>query len=157
MCDFKTKSNHIIKFEKNLIAYFYKEIINQLYKFSTNDLNINWISTVRKNTTLSTNFLRLRLSCTNSSMERSIINTAFCLWFSFKFHITIFTPLSSPRISYEPVISMFWISTITNKIDSMINVNIFKITASIKNTTFIRIESWCINRNRYRSKLSNCS
>ena len=74
----------------------------------------NWVSVVEENSTLSAYLLyRVAISITASSHHWGWVSSANCFSFSLQFDVTTISPAASPWVSYDPVISMYWVRVIS--------------------------------------------
>ena len=63
----------------------------------------------------------------------------------------------SPAVSDNPVVTLSWISTITNHLNSMIQTDVIREAASIKDTARVEAPGGGINSNSQRTNISKVS
>ena len=103
-------------------------------------MNVEGISAVGKDTALSANLDGLSLSSTSTTIERGSVNTALSDVVSADSDVTIFTPVGSPRVSDKPVVTEFFIRSVTNEVNGVVNVNVLGVVATIEDTRFVEGE-----------------
>lgn len=124
-------------------------------KWSTNHWDTNGDSWVRKDTALTADFSSGSKANATVSVKRSNVLLASRHSFSSNSNVTTFTPAGTPRVSHEPIVSIDWISAVTDQSHCVVNINIFLWSASRENTRFVVREFGSINRHDNWSIVSN--
>lgn len=119
-------------------------------------ISSNWISDIKEDTTSSTDVLDLNtIIGASSPKERSVIITTQWRRIPLQPHETILPPTLTPGVPDPPIIPQLRICSITDQLDSMIDLDILRDWASIKDAPIVRTPSGGVDGDGQRADVSN--
>jgi hypothetical protein len=124
--------------------------------FLSSGVSSQRVGDIIENTTLSTDmlFIIARSSNTSSTIHRSRVGSTLRSGLSLQTDVTILSPSGSPAVSDNPEVTLSSISTITNHLDSMIQTDVIREAAPVKDTARVEAPVGGIYSNSQRTNVS---
>merc|ERR1719215_167965 len=115
----------------------------QSLEFLSSGVSSQRVGDIIENSTLSTDmlFIIARTTNTSSTIHRSRVGSTLSSGLSLQTDVSILSPPGSPAVSDNPVVTLSWISTITNHLNSMIQTDVIREAASLSLQTDVSILS----------------